>query len=155
MSLLTFRKYLKKKCHNYLMDLSLTPDTYTLGIDELGNYIDIIPSIRQGIICPCAARKDKVYETTSKFNTHIKTKRHQKWVVDMNRNKANHYNELLQCKEVVEQQKKLIAQRDLEIIQKDSEIFKKGKHIECLLNQLSQTTNSNDYLEQPNLLDFD
>ena len=94
MSLLTFRKYLKKKCHNYLMDLSLIPDTYTLGIDEHGNYTDIIPSIRHGIICPCAARKDKVYETTSKFNTHIKTKRHKKWVVDMNHNKANHYNEL-------------------------------------------------------------
>ena len=25
-----------------LMDLSLTPDTYTLGIDEIGNYVDII-----------------------------------------------------------------------------------------------------------------
>lgn len=136
-----------------LMDLSLTPDTYTLGIDEIGNYVDIIPSIRQGIICPCAARKDKVYESASKFGTHIKTKRHQKWVIDMNRNKANHYNELLQCKEIVEQQKILIAQRDIEILQKEADICRKGKHIECLLNQL--TNNSSTQIEQPNLLDFD
>lgn len=134
------------------MDISLIPDTYTLGIDESGNYVDIIPSIRQGIICPCAARKDKVYESVSKFGAHIKTKRHQKWVVDMNRNKANHYNELLQCKEVMEQQKKIIAHRDVEIIKKDAEILRKDKHIECLLNQLTERMNV--VQQQVDLLDL-
>jgi uncharacterized protein (DUF3084 family) len=136
-----------------LMDISLIPDTYTLGIDGLGNYTDIIPSIRQGIICPCAARKDKVYESVSKFGAHIKTKRHQKWVMDMNHNKANHYNELLQCKEVMEQQKKIIAHRDVEIIQRDAEISRKDRHVECLLNQLAERTSV--VQEQVNLLDFD
>ena len=136
-----------------LMDISLIPDTYTLGIDQIGNYVDIIPSIRQGIICPCAARKDKVYDSVSKFGAHIKTKRHQKWVINMNLNKANHYNELLQCRKILEQQKKLIAQRDKEILQKESDICRKSKHIECLLNQL--TNNSSTQIEQPNLLDLD
>lgn len=138
------------------MDISLIPDTYTLGVDEFGNYVDIIPSIRQGIICPCAARKDKVYESVSKFSTHTKTKRHQKWIIDMNRNKANHYNELLQCKEVMDQQKKIIAHRDVEIIQKDAEILRKEKHIECLLNQLTEQTERMNVVEQQvDLLDFD
>lgn len=140
------------------MDISLTPDTYSLGIDDKGNYIDITPCILHGIICPCAARKDKVYDTASKFTSHTKTKRHQNWVNYMNRNRANHYNEMLQSKEIIQQQKQILAQKDIELIQKDTEIHRKNQHIECLLNQLSNTTLSETTThtyEQPNLLDFD
>lgn len=52
--------------------------------------------------------------------------------------------------------KKIIAHRDVEIIQKDAEILRKDKHIECLLNQLTeQTERMNVVQQQVDLLDFD
>ena len=92
------------------MDIATTPDIYTPSVDDNGNYIDRIPSIRNGIYCSCGARKDKVYETHTKFQSHIKSKIHQTWIVSLNNNKANYYVEMLQMKEVVDQQKKLLTQ---------------------------------------------
>ena len=45
-----------------MSDITLTPDTYIPSVDNRGNYIDNIPIIKNGIICLCGARKDKVYE---------------------------------------------------------------------------------------------
>ena len=75
------------------MELATEPDLYSPSIDSLGNYIDKIPSfnnIKHGLRCPCGSRKDKVYDTYSTFSAHTKTKTHQKWLNDLNLNKANH-----------------------------------------------------------------
>jgi thioredoxin-related protein len=91
------------------MDLTITPDTYIPSVNEQGNYIDNIPSIKNGILCPCGSRKDKIYENVAKFTAHIKSKSHQKWLMLMNQNKANYYIEMLKNKELVENQQKIIA----------------------------------------------
>lgn len=104
------------------MDISLTPDTYTPNIDENGKYIDGKPKIINGIICLCGSRKDKVYETQSKFSTHCKSKSHQKWLQQLNNNKANYYIELLKIKETYENQKLIIARLELEILNKSRTI---------------------------------
>jgi len=44
------------------MELVVEPDIYMPSIDELGNYVDKIPSCKKGLTCPCGSRKDKVYE---------------------------------------------------------------------------------------------
>ena len=80
------------------MDISLTPDTYTPSVDENGNYIDKIPQIKNGLYCPCGARRDKVYETSGKFYSHTKSKIHNKWISNLNNNKANYYVELIKTK---------------------------------------------------------
>ena len=66
------------------MDIIITPDTYCPNVNEAGSYVDKIPIIKHGIYCVCGARRDKVYETASKFSSHIKSKTHQKWLVQLN-----------------------------------------------------------------------
>ena len=46
-------------------------------------------NIKNGLRCPCGTRKDKTYDCTSYFSNHIKSKTHQKWLSDLNMNKAN------------------------------------------------------------------
>lgn len=118
------------------MDIATTPDIYTPSVDDNGNYIDRIPSIRNGIYCSCGARKDKVYETHTKFQSHIKSKIHQTWIVSLNNNKANYYVEMLQMKELVDQQKKLLTQLE-------NTLQNKLLTIDYLTGQLVQKENQN------------
>jgi hypothetical protein len=90
------------------MDIAVTPDTYTPSVNDNGMYIDSIPPIKTGLYCPCGSRRDKIYENTSKFSTHIQTKTHKKWLSMLNQNKANYYVELLKCKELIENQQIII-----------------------------------------------
>ena len=62
------------------MEITITPDIYTPSVNNTGNYIDNIPIIKNGLFCPCGTRKDKTYENTTKFASHIKSKSHQKWL---------------------------------------------------------------------------
>ena len=78
------------------MELAIEPDIYSPSVDEKGNYIDKIPSfslIKNGLLCPCGSRKDKYYQSHSSFSTHIKTKNHQTWLLNINLNKINYYLE--------------------------------------------------------------
>ena len=59
-------------------------------VDEKGNYTDSCPSyIKYGIICPCGARNDWVYNSKQKFKQHISGVKHKKWIAQMNNNKLN------------------------------------------------------------------
>lgn len=111
------------------MNITITPDTYTPSVDAAGNYIDNIPVIKNGLFCPCGSRKEKTYETTGKFATHIKTKAHQKWLIQLNQNKANYYIEMLQYKELVENQQKIITQLE-------NQLHKKNLTVDYLTEQL-------------------
>jgi len=91
------------------MNITLTPDTYTPSVDDTGTYIDTMPKIVNGIYCVCGARKNKVYENASKFNVHIKSKSHQKWLLNLNNNKANYYVEKIKLEEVVKQQQQIMT----------------------------------------------
>ena len=78
------------------MDLIVEPDIYSPSVDDSGNYVDKIPSfnnLKNGLRCPCGTRKDKCYETTVNFSTHIKTKKHVKThKMQTNRNMLNKNN---------------------------------------------------------------
>ena len=63
------------------MDISLESDIYEPNICENGNYTDYVPpssKFKNGLRCPCGARKDHVFDTRTSFIGHIKTKTHQK-----------------------------------------------------------------------------
>ena len=130
------------------MDLIVEPDIYSPGIDDKGNYIDKIPSfnnLKNGLRCSCGARKDKTYDCTSYFTSHIKTKTHQKWLIDMNTNKSNYYTENVGLKETVNNQKLIIARLE-------KEVNLKVKTIDYLTQQLvSKDAN----ITVTNLLEFD
>lgn len=95
------------------MDLTLTPDTYVPILNN-GNYVDKVPNIQNGIYCPCGSRHNKVYNHQT-FTSHIRTKYHQKWLQEMNENKANHYVEMLKYKELVENQKIIIKKMETQL----------------------------------------
>jgi len=100
------------------MELTTEPELYVPSIDEFGNYIDRPPSftsIKYGIRCPCGSRKDKTYDTSTIFSTHTKTKTHQKWLLQLNLNKANYYVENERQKEIIHSQRITIAKFEKEI----------------------------------------
>ena len=127
------------------MEIATQPDIYSPSIDETGNYVDKIPSFnikKKGLYCPCGARKDKVYETYSMFAVHIKSKNHQKWLENLNLNKANFYVENTILTTTLNNQKFIIAK-----LEKD--IQTKIMTIDYLTQQLNRNTRT------ANLLDLD
>lgn len=95
------------------MNVTLTPDLYEPTIDNDGNYIDRKPTIINGIKCPCSFQTKKVYDFSSKFATHIKSKGHKKWLIQLNRDKMNHYILYIKQKDLIEDQKRIIADFDI------------------------------------------
>lgn len=129
------------------MDLVIEPDIYEPSIDERGNYIDKLPaSMKHGIQCPCGARKEKVYETRAKLKAHIESKYHQKWLADLNANKANLYVRCIELNETVKSQQIIIAQLQ-------RQLDTKTKTIDLLTEQITKKST----LIQPtiDLLDFE
>ena len=137
------------------MELVVEPDIYSPSIDDKGNYIDRIPSfniIKKGLLCPCGARKDKIYETHTVFASHIKTKIHQSWLVTLNFNKTNYFIENDVLKKTVQNQKLIIAK-----LEKD--VQTKIMTIDYLTQQISQQKQESAELNHckavTNLLEFD
>ncbi len=109
------------------MELATEPDTYSPNIDDKGNYIDKVPSfhtnaLANGLRCPCGTRKDKVYTSHAMFTAHIKTKTHEKWLQDLNTNRANFYIENQKLKDIVHSQKIMIGKLELELTNKNMTI---------------------------------
>jgi len=96
------------------MDISLSPDTYTPGISEEGNYIDILPSFvpECGLKCPCFER---YYTSREKFAQHIKCKRHDTWLQQLNLEKKNYFKKCMELEQTVKQQRLLIAELDKKV----------------------------------------
>lgn len=129
------------------MELVLEPDVYSPSVAENGNYVDKIPSfhlIHKGLSCPCGARKGKIYESHATFATHIKTKNHQKWLENLNLNKANYYAENEGLKEIVQNQRMMIAK-----LEKD--LQNRNMTVDLLTQQVYKTN----YKTVNNLLDLD
>lgn len=113
------------------MDLIVDSDIYTPCVDNNGTYIDKVPSfnnIKNGLRCPCGTRKDKTYDCSSYFSTHIKSQTHKRWLLDINANKKNFYTENVVLKETIHNQKLIIARLQKEIIIKSNAI-------DCLTEQ--------------------
>jgi hypothetical protein len=122
------------------MKLATEPDIYSPGIDDNGNYIDIMPSFNfneNGYYCPCGSRKDKVYESKSKLQTHSKTKCHKSWLNNLNLNKSNYYKESEKSKEIIKSQKIMIGN-----LQK--QIDTKSYTIDYLTNELNKINKINE-----------
>ena len=131
---------------NSTTDVIMMPDSYYPSLDSNGNYIDnLLPFNfkKKGITCPCGARKDKVYSTHSIFSSHCKTVAHQKWLTNMNLNKANYYVENVKLLELVQNQRLIIAKLE-------NDVNNRGLTIDYLTQQLANkrpVNNTKDLLE--------
>jgi hypothetical protein len=137
------------------MDLANDSDIYEPNIDDTGNYVDYTPpsnKFKNGLRCPCGSRKDHIFDNRNSFNTHIRTKSHQKWILDLNMNKMNYYTECEKLKELVNSQKIIIAKLE-------KEINTKLKTIDYLTQQLmnrdNKDNNKDDNINNIDLLSFD
>jgi inner membrane protein involved in colicin E2 resistance len=136
------------------MDLITEPDIYSPSMDDLGNYIDKVPSflmMTNGIRCPCGSRKDFIYNTRATFANHIKTKMHLKWLADVNCNKSNYMSENEKLKETINNQRLIISKMEKELHSKILTIdyLTQQLHSQGLIKP-SQSLNT-----VTNLLDFD
>lgn len=129
------------------MDLTVTPDTYTPTVNDNGNYVDSIPLIKHGLFCLCGSRKDKAYENASKFAVHIKSKAHQKWLLNLNQNKANYYVGMMENKQIIENQQKIISQLEIQL-------QKKILTIDYLTTQIINEKKNQQNQSSVNLLDM-
>ena len=131
------------------MDLAVDSDIYEPSIGDDGNYNDYLPpssKFKNGLRCPCGARKDHVFDSRPSFNVHIKSKTHQKWLTELNANKMNYYSECEKLKEVVNSQKLIIAKME-------NELHIKMKTIDYLSQQLmTKDTYKSDLID---LISFD
>ena len=130
------------------MELIVDSDIYEPNIDDNSNYTDYLPTsskFKNGLRCPCGARKDHVFDSRQSFSMHIKTRTHQKWLTDLNTNKMNFYSECEKLKEVVNSQKIIIAKFE-------KEINTKLKTIDYLTQQLMSKESDNSVID---LLSFD
>ena len=123
------------------MELVTEPDTYSPNIDDKGNYVDKVPSfytnaLANGLRCPCGTRKDKIYTSHATFTAHIKTKTHEKWLQELNTNKANFYVESQKLRDVVQSQKIMIGKMEVDISNKNMTIDYLTKQL-VTLNSLS------------------
>ena len=94
------------------MDLSLESDTYEPCINENKDYVDYLPTsskFKKGLRCSCGTRKEHIFDSRPSFSIHIKTKTHQKWLLDLNTNKINYFTENIQLKDIINTQKIIIA----------------------------------------------
>ena len=101
------------------MELALEPELYTPSVNDDGNYIDNVLNfnVKSGIVCCCGTRKDKIYNTKSKFISHTKTKTHQQWLKKLNNDKQNYFQKNQNLNKLVNNQKLIISnlQKQLDI----------------------------------------
>ena len=131
------------------MDISHESDIYEPNMDDNENYIDYIPpssKFKNGLRCPCGARKEHIFDSRTSFIGHIKTKTHQKWISNLNLNKINYYTECEKLKEIVNSQKIIIAKFE-------KELNTKLKTIDYLSEQLMNKDNFNNNIVD--LITFD
>lgn len=134
-----------------LLDIALEPEIYCPNVDSTGNYIDKIPSslvLKNGIRCPCGTRQYKSYNTTSKFTLHIRSKKHQQWLSDLNVNKLNYYEENIKLKDTVQNQRLIIANLEKSL---NNRILT----IDFLTQQLNSKFPPKQIIHVCNLIDFD
>lgn len=121
------------------MDIAVESDIYEPYMDETNNYIDLIPPSNKfihGLRCPCS-KKEHVFDNRAKFTSHIKSKRHQQWLNELNTNKMNYFSECEKLKETVNTQKIMIGQLQKQCSQLEQKCSTQNLTIVHLANQLT------------------
>lgn len=88
------------------IEIEKEPLYYEPRINENGFFVDYydldetIDIFEQGIMCTCGSRKEHtIIRSLNAYRQHIKSKSHQKWIHEKNKNIPNYYQENLILKE--------------------------------------------------------
>jgi hypothetical protein len=104
------------------MEIATEPEMYSPSINSRGEYVDKRPmcfsTASKGIRCPCGSRKDKVYDP-GHFSAHMNTKTHQKWIAELNLNRANFYAENEDLRRTIASQRMIIAKMEVDLQNKN------------------------------------
>lgn len=133
---------------------TLQPIDYEPALNAEGNsYVDKVPPttlLSRGIKCNCSGRT--TFTSRSSLLAHFKSITHQTWLESQNRNKNNHFMEVIQLRDLVKQQQILIAERDKEIIDMKQLIRRKDTVIRELSSIIHNSSTDN---QEVNVLDID
>lgn len=133
-----------------MTQLAVEPDYYSPNTDIDGKYIDgdVRPWPDEGIRCPCGTRKDIIFTSRQKLNSHKKTQGHQRWLFELNNNKQNLYIENIKLKETIKNQKELLTKQSNKITQLDKDINDNKTTIVYLTKKIQKLEESkNDLLD--------
>ena len=94
------------------MDLAIESDIYEPSINDKGDYIDYLPSsnkFKNGLRCHCGTRNEHIFDNRNSFSSHIRTKTHLRWLINLNFNKLNYFTENIKLTDTINNQKMVIA----------------------------------------------
>ena len=111
------------------LEIEFEPIYYEPILNEDGFYIDCLDVykdediLKNGIICTCCSKKEHVImKNIISLRQHLKSKKHQKWLKEINCNLPNYYQECLHLREQINAQQQnnqhlvyLLQQKDYHI----------------------------------------
>tara|TARA_B100001250_G_scaffold164873_1_gene141822 strand:+ start:536 stop:949 length:414 start_codon:yes stop_codon:yes gene_type:complete len=135
-----------------MTQLAMDPDYYSPNTDIDGKYIDgdVRPWPDEGIRCPCGTRKDIIFTSRQKLNSHKKTQGHQRWLFELNNNKQNLYIENIKLKETIKTQKEILTKQGNKIAQLDKDINDNNITIVYLTKKIQKYEETKDDLHDIN-----
>ena len=91
-------------------ELAVTPDMYSPSLNADGEYSDKLPygPTNSHWFCPCS--NDHAYKRAS-LAAHFRSKRHQRWLANMNANRENHPTQYVEAQGTIKSQMRIIAEQ--------------------------------------------
>jgi len=90
------------------LEMEFEPIYYEPILNQDGFYIDCLDEYRDeytfvnGITCRCGSKKDHIImKNVNSLRQHMKSKKHQKWLEEINCNLPNYYQECIRLREQI------------------------------------------------------
>jgi hypothetical protein len=138
------------------MEVATTPDIYCASIKD-GTYVDYIPPIEagSGLKCPCNACSH-VYKSKVSFQTHVRSKSHQKWLLHLTTNQENYYREAIAGRVTIKTQQRMVcdlSQKHSVLCQQHLAASQRSAELSLMLAALQIGTTPNSLVDD--LISFD
>jgi hypothetical protein len=91
-------------------DLAVTPDQYSPVLNSNGEYSDALPYGRTNShwYCPCS--NGHAFKRSA-LTVHFRSKKHQRWLSNMNANRKNHLTQFIEAQRTIKSQTRIIAEQ--------------------------------------------
>ena len=91
-------------------DLAVTPDQYSPVLNSNGEYSDALPygSTNSHWYCPCSY--GHAFKRSA-LTAHFRSKKHQRWLSNMNANRDNHLTQFIEAQTTIKSQTRIIAEQ--------------------------------------------
>jgi hypothetical protein len=127
--------------------LSTVADVYSPSRNDDGELEDCLRGyhFKSGLRCGCGTKT--LFAKRANFMSHIQSKSHKDWIHNLNRNTANYFNECVELRELVNNQKLIIARLDADNSGLRSKLAAKDAVIMCLAEKISTHAVPSEFLE--------